>query len=175
MHEWLQDAISTHSRYHDRTFALLLFDIDHFKAINDTHGHIVGDEALREIARIITNAVRADDLVVRFGGEEIAVFARTSDAATVEMLGERIRQQVEQQGVQTSCGHIAITLSGGIAQHRVGESQTTLFDRADKKLYEAKAAGRNRVFSQSSPSIVPSPAYCIPPDAALTVVSGVDT
>jgi diguanylate cyclase (GGDEF)-like protein len=175
MQEWLQDAISTHSRYHDRTFALLLFDIDHFKAINDTHGHIVGDEALREIARIIAHAVRADDLVVRFGGEEIAVFARTSDAAMVEALEERIRQQVEQHGVQTSCGHIAVTLSGGIAQHAVGESQTNLFERADKKLYEAKAAGRNRVFSQSAPSIVPSPPYRrLPSDTALADANGVN-
>jgi diguanylate cyclase (GGDEF)-like protein len=174
MQEWLQDAISTHSRHHDRTFALLLFDIDHFKAINDTHGHLVGDEALREIARIIANAVRADDLVVRFGGEEIAVFARTSDAAMVEALGERIRQQVEQHGVQTSCGHIAVTLSGGIAQHAVGESQTDLFERADKKLYEAKFAGRNRVFSQSAPSIAPASTDRRPPTKALADANDVN-
>jgi diguanylate cyclase (GGDEF)-like protein len=148
MQEWLQDAIDTHARYPERGFALLLFDVDHFKSINDTYGHVVGDEVLRGIAKIIGGAIRGDDIAVRFGGEEIAVFARADDPAEVGPLGERIRRQVEQQGVQTSRGHVAMTLSGGIAVHAIGESSEELFERADKKLYEAKNTGRNRVLSQ---------------------------
>lgn len=147
MQEWLGNAINTHARHPEQGFSLLLFDVDRFKNINDTYGHVIGDEVLKGIADIIAGAIRAEDLAVRFGGEEIAVFARLTDLAEVCLLGERIRERVEQLGVQTSRGHIAATLSGGIASHVPGEAQTTMFDRADKKLYEAKTSGRNRICS----------------------------
>lgn len=148
MQEWLRDAINAHARHVERGFSLLLFDIDRFKSINDTYGHLVGDDVLRGVAQLVGSCVRTEDLAVRYGGEEIAVFVRIAEPAEVMLLGQRIRAHVEQHGVLTSHGHINVTVSGGLATHAIGETTADLFERADKKLYEAKRAGRNRVLSQ---------------------------
>ncbi|WP_192805236.1 sensor domain-containing diguanylate cyclase [Noviherbaspirillum aerium] len=148
MQEWLHDAVSAHLRHEERGFSLLLFDIDRFKSINDTYGHLVGDDVLRGVAQLVGSCVRTEDLAVRYGGEEIAVFVRIADPAEIMLLGQRIRAHVEQHGVMTSHGHIRVTVSGGLATHAVGETTAHLFERADKMLYEAKRAGRNRVLSQ---------------------------
>jgi diguanylate cyclase (GGDEF)-like protein len=145
MQEWLTDAIHTHARDKERGFGLLLFDVDKFKAVNDTYGHVAGDEVLKGVARIVAGAVRAIDIPVRFGGEEIAVLARGVDFTTAEEIGERIRAQIEIAGVHTSRGHIPVTISGGIALHEPGEDQAALFERADARLYRAKSSGRNRI------------------------------
>ncbi len=151
MQEWLHDAINAHARHEERGFSLLLFDIDHFKSINDTYGHAAGDDVLRGVARLINSCVRTEDLAVRYGGEEIAVFVRLAEPGEVIQLGWRIRDHVAQSGIMTSHGLIKVTISGGIAAHAVGETAAELFERADKKLYEAKRAGRNRVCSQWEP------------------------
>lgn len=151
MQEWLRDAVNAHARHEERGFSLLLFDIDHFKSINDTYGHSAGDDVLRGVARLICSCVRTEDLAVRYGGEEIAVFVRIAEPAEVIQLGRRICDHVAQCSAMTSHGQLKVTVSGGVAAHAVGETIAELFERADKKLYEAKRAGRNRVFSQWEP------------------------
>ena len=145
MNEWMRTALRAHRRDASAGFALVIFDLDYFKRVNDTHGHLVGDAVLRGVGKIINNSIRAQDMAVRYGGEELAVFVRSNETAEVRSLAERIRGKLEDAGVQTMAGRITITTSAGIAYHIAGESCDALFARADKKLYEAKNLGRNRI------------------------------
>lgn len=147
MNDWMQTALRAHQRDENAGFALILFDLDDFKLVNDKHGHLVGDAVLREIGRLILGSVRADAMAVRYGGEELAVFMRYGDTREVLALAERIRSKLEQSGIETSAGRLAITISAGVAFHMTGETANALFSRADQKLYEAKNLGRNRVCS----------------------------
>lgn len=145
MDDWCEAAIRAHNRDARAGFGLAVFDLDWFKQINDVHGHLAGDEVLRRVGAIIRNAIRGEDLAVRFGGEELAVFVRCSDQAETVAFAERIRHSVEQSEFQSKSGRMPVTLSGGVAYHAAGETLDALFARADKKLYEAKELGRNRI------------------------------
>lgn len=145
MDEWIQTAISAHLRDESAGFALVIFDLDKFKRVNDTYGHLVGDAVLIEVGKVITSSVRAKDLAVRYGGEELAVFVSFTETAEVLAVAERVRKKLDESGVQTDAGRIKITVSAGIAYHINGETSKALFQRADKKLYEAKEQGRNRI------------------------------
>lgn len=145
MDDWCNAAIRAHNRDPRAGFGLVVFDLDIFKQINDVYGHLAGDEVLRRVGKIIRNAIRGEDLAVRFGGEELAVFVRCADQAEAVALAERIRHSVEQSEFQSKTGRMAVTLSGGVAYHAAGETLDALFARADKKLYEAKELGRNRI------------------------------
>lgn len=147
MKSWCDAAIRTHNRDPRSGFGLAVFDLDHFKQINDTYGHLAGDAVLAQVGEIIRNAIRGEDLAVRFGGEELAVFVRCTDQAVAAALAERIRHSVEQTGFQSKIGRMPVTLSGGVAFHGIGETFDALIARADKKLYEAKKLGRNRICS----------------------------
>lgn len=123
------------------TYSLAVIDIDHFKRINDAHGHLRGDETLRAVAEVIRRHVRADDVAVRYGGEELLVgFPRTSiEIAT--LIAERIREAVTALPLETP-----VTVSIGLASGDPnGESVYEVFDRADRALYRAKQAGRDRL------------------------------
>lgn len=129
-----------------RALSLAILDIDHFKRINDTHGHPAGDAALREVAEILRDATRLGDLVGRLGGEEFAVLMPDTDVAQVELAGERLRAAVAARPIALPSGEqIAVTLSAGAALLVAGEESDHLMQRADAALYEAKAGGRNRV------------------------------
>lgn len=145
MNDWCHAAISTHNRDSRAGIGLVVFDLDLFKQINDEHGHLAGDEVLKQVGEIIRTAIRGGDLAVRFGGEELAVFLRCADQAEAVAFAERIRHSVEHAEFKTKTGRIPVTLSGGVAYHAVGETTDALFARADKKLYEAKELGRNRI------------------------------
>lgn len=126
-----------------RPTALLMLDLDHFKQVNDVHGHLVGDEVLRRVADVLRATVRDTDLVARFGGEEFCVLtAATSDEA--RRLAERLRDGVATMVVgRGALDGLRVTTSVGLA---VGaDDLTVLFERADAALYRAKAAGRNCV------------------------------
>ncbi len=131
------------------TFVLAFIDIDHFKAINDRHGHAVGDEVLVELAQLLRTSVREMDLVARFGGEEFVILLRdmTVDRAVQRM--ERIRKKVE--GQTFSALGLPLTISAGLTEYRVPEPIDELILRADKLLYQAKEQGRNRVVSDPAP------------------------
>lgn len=121
--------------------AALMIDVDHFKLVNDTFGHAVGDLVLQHVARSISASIRPGDMAVRFGGEEFLVLVTGADLATALAVGERIRAAVAQHDGDRP----AVTASVGIARHRAGEACDALVARADEALYLAKAGGRDRV------------------------------
>ena len=145
MVEWCEAAVRSNNRDPRAGFGLVIFDLDLFKQVNDKYGHLAGDEVLRRVGQIISGTVRPGDLAVRFGGEELALFAHCRDLAEVAALAERIRLSVEQSEVQSRGERVPVTVSAGVAYHMADETLDILFARADDKLYKAKDAGRNCV------------------------------
>jgi diguanylate cyclase len=127
---------------------LLLYDVDHFKAFNDKHGHQIGDQVLRLVARTLKEAVKGGDIVARYGGEEFAIIlpkTALNDALTV---ADQVRSLVSQRRLvrkRTGEEVAAITISAGVALYRPGENLSYWIDRTDTALYRAKQMGRNRV------------------------------
>ncbi|MBP0615064.1 PleD family two-component system response regulator [Jiella mangrovi] len=133
---------------HADGYALALFDIDHFKRINDGFGHDVGDSVLKEFAGRLKAAVRASDLVCRFGGEEFAALMPAADFQTASKIAERIRQAVEDTPFAGPGEGLSVTVSGGFAvAHDSAEPAGSVLKRADAALYEAKRTGRNQICS----------------------------
>jgi two-component system cell cycle response regulator len=133
----------------DGTVALLMLDLDHFKRVNDTHGHLVGDAVLREVAELLISEVRGNDLVGRFGGEEFLVVLPDTDDDGAAAFAERIRERVDRHAFpgREDTPALHMTASIGVATFPAAliESVEDLFARADAALYRAKADGRNRV------------------------------
>ena len=128
--------------------ALLMVDIDHFKRFNDAHGHQIGDQVLRLVARTLTDCVRDGDLPARYGGEEFAVILPGTPLAAARPIAERIRTTLAARKiVRRNTGEAlgGITISVGAALHRPGETPGALVARADSALYAAKRQGRNRL------------------------------
>lgn len=129
-------------RRYQTPISVVLFDIDHFKAINDRHGHVAGDEVLRQVAATLASSVRETDLVARWGGEEFLVVLPETSYAGAQICAEKIRQQVAALGEQIG---FSVTISGGVYQPGPGESMNDLLTHADARLYLAKHNGRNRI------------------------------
>ncbi len=134
------------NRY-EQSFAITIFDIDHFKKINDAQGHLQGDRTLQNVARIIDETVRDTDIVARYGGEEFVVVMPHTDLAGAGVFAERVRVKVQES--------LDLTLSGGAATAQDGDDPNSLLTRADTALYSAKAAGRNRIYSHNGQEIEP--------------------
>lgn len=130
---------------HGQPFGLILLDLDHFKQVNDRHGHAIGDDLLREVARSIAGVRRRDELVGRWGGDEFVVVAQPmAGIAPLAAAAERLRGVVSAAVVSASDGPISLTASAGAAFVRPNENAQTLLRRADGLLYESKTAGGNR-------------------------------
>jgi diguanylate cyclase (GGDEF)-like protein len=126
--------------------SVAMFDLDHFKKLNDLHGHPAGDEVLRSIAATMQASIRQPDILGRYGGEEFALLMPDTDAEMAMRVAERIRVSVQMHGVEWNGQVLSITLSGGIAAFAVhGVAADGLIAAADAALYEAKRAGRNRI------------------------------
>ncbi len=139
-----------------RPSTLVIFDIDHFKNINDSYGHSAGDAVLSEVGKLIRRCIRADDLAWRVGGEEfIILLPHTNIASTIQFV-ERIRHLLEQLSISHLPDNVSVTASFGIAQLGNGESLQMLVARADKLLYAAKRGGRNRVVAEHDPQSLAS-------------------
>jgi diguanylate cyclase (GGDEF)-like protein len=134
------------ARRHRRPFAAVMVDIDHFKHINDSYGHPVGDEVIRVVAERLRDAGRDSDVLGRYGGEEFAMITPETGPSAAE-LAERLRQVVSAQPVPTAAGQLQVSISVGLA-HVDGSEQDLhqLLARADRALYQAKQTGRNRVY-----------------------------
>lgn len=132
----------------DTGIAALMMDVDHFKAINDRHGHQVGDEVLRHLSAVMTEHLRDDALLARYGGEEFTVLLPVRSRHDAETVAERLRQTIEAQPCESRVGRIRVTVSIGVAFHQTAHSLDEVLSRADTRLYEAKQAGRNRVICE---------------------------
>jgi diguanylate cyclase (GGDEF)-like protein len=127
------------------TISIAAADIDHFKTINDRHGHAIGDRVLQAVAGTLASVVRRGDAVVRMGGEEFLLVLIGADASAAAQVAERARRAIDAQPIVIDGVSIAVTSSFGVAERRGAESRTHALERADAALYRAKAAGRNRV------------------------------
>src|SRR6478735_8711163 len=136
------------ARRHVRELAFLMFDIDHFKKINDFHGHLAGDFVLKELARIVQARIRRDEVFARYGGEEFAIVLPETALDGAKALAEGIRDKIETSRFVFQNELIKVTVSVGVAtlqdQDRIS---TDLIKRADERLYDGKRAGRNRVMA----------------------------
>jgi diguanylate cyclase (GGDEF)-like protein len=134
------------SNANNQLLGCLMVDIDHFKKINDSHGHEAGDEIITQVARLLQVGLRAEDMAFRYGGEEFCIVSPGSDGEVAHMLGERIRQSIEAERFEYQGQAIAVTVSIGLAVMLPGyRSASDLIRAADAALYRAKQAGRNRV------------------------------
>lgn len=123
--------------------SLLVIDIDHFKHINDTYGHTKGDDILKELAQLITNAFRSEDLIIRYGGEEFVIIMADSSEKNALKKADALRAKVENNYIKG----IKITISVGVASTIKNSNFKTLFNQADKALYHAKENGRNQIIT----------------------------
>lgn len=143
-----ESAEALHREHPGMPLAIAMVDLDHFKAVNDSHGHAGGDHALAHMARLISGALRSSDLIGRYGGEEFVVLLRDSDADTALRFGERLVELANHHRVRMPANlSLQCTLSVGLAcrnARRSTETLDALIARADEALYQAKAQGRNR-------------------------------
>ena len=145
--ELLEQEVSRATRYH-LPLALILFDIDNFKRINDLYGHPSGDEVLCRLAKTIQTTMRMSDIAVRYGGEEFAVVLPMTELASCKVFGERLRRQIEKMEIISGGHAIRITVSVGLASYESGTKTMTkeqMIATADSAMYRAKEDGRNRV------------------------------
>jgi diguanylate cyclase (GGDEF)-like protein len=132
---------------HNLPLALVSFDIDHFKSINDTHGHPAGDYVLAELSNAVLAAVRVEDVFARVGGEEFAVICRGADILQGQIVGERLRHTVANRQFTHDDKAIPVTVSVGVSAvpNSAIHDATAFIEVTDQLLYEAKRGGRNRV------------------------------
>ncbi|MDQ7010328.1 MAG: diguanylate cyclase [Mariprofundaceae bacterium] len=137
--------LEQHDRDEHSPVALVMLDIDHFKHINDSYGHMTGDKVLRKVGALLLSQGRRMDVPVRFGGEEFAVFIPSAGPEQAYAFAERLREKVAALRFKAGGKGFTVTISAGIAAHQQGESLEALMNRADAALYRAKEGGRNRV------------------------------
>jgi two-component system cell cycle response regulator len=142
------DREMTRARRHDRALSFLMFDIDHFKRINDVHGHLAGDFVLKELARVVQGRIRRDEVFARYGGEEFAIVLPETDLGGATRLADSIREKIQEHKFVFQNDKIAVTISVGVsALVEADKTSTDLIKRADERLFDAKRGGRNRVCS----------------------------
>lgn len=152
-----------------RTSSLLMIDIDHFKRVNDSFGHLAGDAVLKQVTRRILDAVPAGAFVARYGGEEFAVLLEGATAQECREAAETVRSAIGQGEVSTGSRTIAVSSSAGLADTTDAESVEAWIERADQALYQAKSAGRDRGFVQISGELqplIPAPISALRPVVA---------
>ena len=132
---------------------VIMADLDHFKTINDTHGHLVGDDVLRIAAARMLAASRAEDQVGRYGGEEFIFILQNTSLDGAEEAAERVRARLSNDAIQVGGAEIVVTVSMGLSCVRRQDTVNSLIERADAALYAAKAAGRNCIRTESTETV----------------------
>ena len=163
------------SKFHreQTPFALLLLDVDHFKWINDTHGHAAGDLVVQNLAEFLKSLVRTNDFVARFGGDEFAILFTKIDREIAATVAERIRMAIARHPfeVGTNGERVAATCSLGLAVIDEGDTAETIFARADEALYRSKRGGRNQLQTEirerSDLTMTDAPVVIVEPEAAI--------
>ena len=139
------EAARARAVHHEDAFTFALLDVDHFKRINDRHGHSVGDEVLVQLSARLQQGVRIDDTLSRYGGEEIAILLPRTTLDTAAAIIERLRQAIADRPITVGDQAVAVTISAGVAEWRPDEAVGAMIHRADAALYDAKRGGRDRV------------------------------
>ncbi|MDQ6982826.1 MAG: diguanylate cyclase [Mariprofundus sp.] len=146
---YMKDTVSRMLELHDReinsSVSIVMFDVDHFKHVNDTYGHMTGDEVLKKVSSVILTECRTTDIPVRFGGEEFLTFIASSRPGCGKGFAERVREKVGMLCFNANDQNFSVTISAGIAAHAQNEPLQELIHRVDIALYAAKESGRNRV------------------------------
>lgn len=147
-----------YARRHQQPLSLVMFDVDFFKRINDTYGHVAGDYVLARLARLAAGAVRAEDVFARYGGEEFGVICRGVGLGNAGVLAERLRTLIMANTFEHEGQRLPVTISAGVAAYPEVDAKTSteLIAAADEALYEAKRTGRNRVLLKHAPPPAPS-------------------
>lgn len=141
--ERLETELARWKRYHS-PLSLIVWDIDHFKNINDSYGHKAGDKVLLLIAKQLSEYSRATDFLSRFGGEEFTMLLPNTNSQSALILANQLRQTIEKTGFNASGASVTITISCGVTEFILNDTDETAFERADQALYQAKQEGRNR-------------------------------
>lgn len=134
---------------HNSPLSLILFDLDHFKSINDQYGHLIGDHVLRAVANVAEDTIRDSDMIFRFGGEEFMILLHGTKLSGAALLAERMRRKIEDLEIFPDL-ELRITASMGVVTMTEDETAETLFMRVDNAMYRAKNNGRNRVIVDDS-------------------------
>lgn len=145
---FLQESLErevNRARRHNRDLSVLMFDIDHFKRVNDQYGHLAGDHVLREVAHVVQERIRRDEIFARWGGEEFALVLPETPLEGAYQLGEDLRLRIQGHRFVFQGEQIPVTISGGAALLQEDQGGSELIKAADAKLYEAKRSGRNRI------------------------------
>jgi len=141
MFNYIEKLIHTHQNY-DQSFSLIMFDIDHFKSVNDTYGHLVGDDVLRQLTQLIGEDKRKNDILCRYGGEEFFLILPDTDFKGALDLAKRLQKLIRQMTLPRVG---SITVSIGVVEHKKTEHIDEVVKRVDDLVYEAKEAGRNTI------------------------------
>ena len=140
------------ARREQHPLSAIVIDLDHFKTLNDTHGHMAGDVVLKGFANQLRASLRRSDIVCRWGGEEFIVLFKNTALDTAQQLAEKLRAQLEQQHFFWEDKALKVTISIGLTNLTGGEGLDGLIARADRALYRAKQSGRNRIASEPGAS-----------------------
>ena len=138
-------ALMQEAQEQSSPLSIAMFDVDHFKRVNDTHGHHIGDKVLAEIAHRLRETSRSGDMLVRYGGEEFLLLLPSANDVSAAEIANRVRMQLQDRVIEVGELKLDVRISAGVAEHRHPESPSDLFRRADTALYSAKEKGRNRV------------------------------
>jgi two-component system cell cycle response regulator len=147
------DSLVMSAKASHKPLAFVILDIDLFKTVNDTHGHDIGDEVLKEVVRRIVSSVRESDLACRYGGEEFVVVMPDTDTKGALTIAERLRRNIESKPIEVSRepGALKVTVSVGLTSLNGDDDKAKgLLHRADQALYRAKHSGRNRVIADAA-------------------------
>ena len=142
LNQQVNEEIERITRYNAASFSMLLLDIDHFKYINDEHGHLIGDEVLKTIGKLLQDSIRMTDMAVRWGGEEFAVLLKNTPMFAASEFADRLRNIIANAKFPND---IRLTVSIGLGEYVASEEERDFFQRVDRALYRAKHHGRNRV------------------------------
>jgi diguanylate cyclase len=132
------------SRRYQHPLTLAVLDVDYFKKINDGYGHPAGDNVLKILAELFRKRTRESDFIARFGGEEFMLILTETDAESALQVADKLRQTVAEANFHFRENRVPVTISCGLTGYRDGDNKSSLYERADTALYEAKAGGRNR-------------------------------
>jgi diguanylate cyclase (GGDEF)-like protein len=138
----LLDSEIEKARRYSRPLSLIIFDLDHFKEVNDSYGHLAGDSVLKATAAVVEAVIRKNDIFARYGGEEFIVLTPETALNGARSLAEKIRAAIEQNAFEHAG---SITVSAGVSEFSTGDTDASFIEKADRALYDAKRKGRNRI------------------------------